>query len=285
MVPADAAFYTTMLRNKEQVEIVAKSKAWDRLWNLAAVQQWWKNYGDMFNKSWSQFLSDNDNKDLVALLEDASSDEIFCYGDDGWVGFMGLYGEAYGAMQYGPAAAQLGGNPGGRPQEELQGRAVLSALAKHPELIKVPNFILGFKVSDEKRAEKQIQRLETLAKQFADQSPDLKGRVKRTKVGEASFLTLTVEGSQVPWGQVPVKKLEDNPGEFAPVIDKLKGLTLTVGLGVSHGYLLLGVGPSTDELARLGGDGPHLDGQAAFKPLAKFADKKLTSIGLSLIHI
>jgi hypothetical protein len=279
LVPADAAFYTAMLRNKEQVDLVAKSEAWAKLWSLPAVQQWWKNYHEMFNQSWSQFLSDNDNKDLVALLQDAASDEVFCYGDDSWVGFMQLYGEVYGAMQYGPAAAQIEGNPGGRSQEELQGRAVLSALAKHPELIKVPNFVVGFKVSDEKRAEKQIQRLEDLAKKAAEQSPDLKGRVKRTKVGDASFLTLTLEGSQVPWDQVPIKRLEYDPGEFGPVMDKLKGLTLTVSLGVEHGYLLLGVGPSTDELTRFAGKGPHLDGQAAFKPLGKFSDKKLTSIG------
>ena len=285
LVPADAAFYTAMLRNKEQVDLVADSKAWAKLWSLPSVQQGWKAFQDQYkNGSLAQFrqlMEADENKDLVALLKDAASDEIFCYGDDSWGGVMQLYGEAYGAMQYGPAAAQLEGNTGGRSQQDLQARAVLSALAKHPELIKVPNLVVGFKVSDAERAENQIKRLEALAKQTADQSPDFKGRVKRTKVGDASFLTLTLEGSQIPWDQTPLKKLEDNPGEFTPVIDKLKALTVTVSLGVEHGYLLLGVGPSTDELTRFGGKGPHLDGQAAFKPLAKFADKKLTSIGYS----
>jgi hypothetical protein len=55
-------------------------------------------------------------------------------------------------------------------------------------------------------------------------------------------------------------------------------MTLTISLGVHHDYLMLGIGASADHLARLGGAGPRLDQQAEFKPLAKFADRKLTGI-------
>jgi hypothetical protein len=285
LIPADAAFYSAMLRNQEQVELVVKSQAWAKLWALPSVQQAWKSVEAEYKNpggslsAFRQFLQADENKELVAMLEDAASDEVFCYGDDSWVGFFSLYQEAYSAMQYQPALAQLEGTANGRSQQELQGRAILSVLAKNPERIKVPNFVLGFKVSDAQRAERQIKRLETLAQAAADQQPELKGRVKRTKVGDAAFLALTLDGSQIPWDQVPWKQIEDKPGEFAQLAAKLKALTLTVSLGVSQGYLMLGVGPSADHLARLGGTGPHLDQSAELKPLAKFADKKLTSIG------
>ena len=131
-----------------------------------------------------------------------------------------------------------------------------------------------------KRAENQIKRLEGLADALSG-LPKLKGHVKREKVGDASFLTLTIDGSQVPWNSIPWDKLEDKPGEFKALRAKLKAMTLTISLGVHHGYLMLGIGASTDFLTRLGGKGPRLDQAAEFKPLAKFADRKLTSISYS----
>ena len=41
-VPSDAAFYSATLRNKEQLDIVLKSKAWAKLWALPLVQTAWK---------------------------------------------------------------------------------------------------------------------------------------------------------------------------------------------------------------------------------------------------
>src|SRR5262249_46646785 len=50
-------------------------------------------------------------------------------------------------------------------------------------------------------------------------------------------------------------------------------------LGVRDGYLLLAVGPSTAALTRLGGKGERLADRPELKPLRKFADKRLTSVG------
>ncbi len=284
LIPADAAFYSTMLRNREQYEAVANSRAWARLWSLPAVQQAWKAFQQNSKTQLDELrhiFDTEDNKELLALLGDASSDEIFVYGDDSWVGFLDLYQKAYSASQYQPVVAQLNGAAGGRSETELQTRAFLSVLAANPNLIKVPNLVIGFKVTDAKRAEKQLKRLEALAEQLADQTPQLKGRVKRTKVGDSSFLTLTADGSQVPWDAIPWDKIEDRPGEFKPLVRKLKALTLTIAVGVRHDYLLVSIGGSTEPLTRLGGDGPRLDQRPEFKPLAKFADRKLVSIDYS----
>ena len=285
LVPADAAFYTAMLRNKEQLDLVADSRAWAKLWAMPSVQQAWTAVQREYNSpvgslaALHQLMQDPDNQDLVALVGDAFSDEVFCYGDDGWADLFDLYQQVNSATQFQPILDQLDHKAGGRTSEEMQIRAVLSALAKNPDKIKVPNLVVGFKVPDAQRVEKQIQRLDKFAQQLAQQFPDLKGRVKRTKIGDASFLTLTVDGSQIPWDLIPWKKLEDKPGEFGPAIDKLKGLKLTISLGAEHGYALLAVGPSADYLSTFGGPGASLAARPEFKPLAKFADRRLTSIG------
>ena len=40
-VPADAVFYSASLRMKEQIDIVAKSNAWQKIKNLPSVQMGW----------------------------------------------------------------------------------------------------------------------------------------------------------------------------------------------------------------------------------------------------
>jgi len=284
LIPADAAFYSSMLRNKEQVDLFAKSRAWAKLWSMPSVQEGWKYLEGEYKRPGGklavlrQLLDDEDNQELLALFSDIGSNEIFTYGDDSWVGFFDLYQDAYSTMQYQPLVAKLEDPNGDRSPTELQERAVLTVLAKDLDRVKVPNFVLGFKLSDAKRAENQIKRLEGLADALTASLPKLKGRVKRAKVGDASFLTLTMDGSQVPWDLIAWDKVEDKPGEFKALREKLKKMTLTISLGVHHDYLMLGIGASADHLARLGGDGPRLDQQAEFKPLAKFADRKLTSI-------
>src|SRR5689334_16606068 len=50
LIPADAAFYHASLRNREQVQIIARSKAWARLRELPAVQAAWKQIQDQYNQ-------------------------------------------------------------------------------------------------------------------------------------------------------------------------------------------------------------------------------------------
>ena len=275
LIPADAAFYSSMLRNKEQVDIVAKSRAWAKIWSMPSVQQGWKYLEGEYKGAGGslaavrQALEAEDNKELVALLGDMASHEIFVYGDNSWIGFFDLYQDAYSTMQFQPVTAQLEGKTGNRSETELQERAVFSVLAKNLDHVKIPNLVIGFKLSNTKRAENQIKRLEVLAEALSGALPKLKGRVKREKVGDASFLTLTIDGSQVPWNSIPWNKLEDNPGEFKALRAKLKAMTLTVSLGVHHGYLMLGIGATNDFLARLGGKGPRLDQQAGIQTVGQ----------------
>jgi len=288
LVPADAGFYSAMLRNKEQVDLLVNSKAFQAVWNLPQVQANLKKAHDEFNKDKGelaqvrQFLESPLGKDVVATLTDAVSDEVFLYGSDALGGTIQLAMTVYNNVQYGPLMAMLDGKGGGLDPSEIQAYYALKGLAAHLDLVKVPDFTIGFKVKDAARAEKLIGMLEQLGTQALKQAPPpLQGRLKRTTVGKSNLLTVNLDGSLVPWERVPIKDLEQKAGEFADLAAKLKQLTLTVSLGVHEGYLVLGVGPSTAQIAKLSGAGPLLKDAPEFKLLAKAGSNKLTDVNYS----
>jgi hypothetical protein len=224
-----------------------------------------------------QFFKEPANRQLLDLLADLGSQEIFCYGGESCVGFADLAVQLAGGMRYGPGLMMLSGESRIRDQNRLRILALLNILSANLESIKVPDLIIGFKLSNSKRAEEQLQRLEKLAKDFSEQVPFLKGRLQRTQVEGNSFLTLTLDGSLVPWEQIPIKDFEENPGDFDKLMKKLSQLKLTVNLGIRDKYLLLALGESGAQIARLG-KGQTLAERAELKPLAKFADRKISSI-------
>ncbi len=284
LIPADASFYSAMLRNKEQLDILTRSKAWAALRSLPVVKQaiqaaqtQWDTGGGPWGAA-RAVLEQEENQELLALLGDAFSHDVFCYGGANWVPFLELAGMVSNANQFAPLLALIDKGPEGAGGD-AQARAVLRTLSAHPELIQVPDFILGFKLTDAKRAHNQIRRLEALGAAIADQDPLTKGRVKSVKVGNDTFLTLNLDGSMVPWDEVPLKQIEEKEGEFDAVVKKFKELKLTVCLGVRNDFLMLGIGSSADVVTQLGGKGKRLIDTPEMKPVAAALDKRLTSVG------
>src|SRR5262249_16111066 len=76
---------------------------------------------------------------------------------------------------------------------------------------------------------------------------------------------------------LPIKQFEEKEGQYDGLIKKLTEVKLAIGLGMREGYLLLSIGDSLDHLAKLK-EGKHLVDRSEFKPLAEFADKRITSI-------
>jgi hypothetical protein len=287
LIPADAAFYGAMLRNREAVEAVANSKTWTRLTKLPFYQL--VRIGLQQQYAGPQFaevratLEQDDNRDLLSLLTDAVSDDLFCYGGGNWIDFIDLAQQMTNASRYGQFG-QLLKDPKARDQAAMQFasiRSLLRVLARNPNKIKIPDLVFGFKIKNAKKAETQIARLETIAQALVGLQPMLEGRIKRTKVGDGSFLTLNLDGGMIPWDDIDWKDLEEAAGEFDGVRKKLKKVKLTVSLGVRHGYLLFALGSTTEGIAQLGGEGPRLTGRPELKPLVRAADKRLTSIGYS----
>ena len=230
-----------------------------------------------------QWVGQEENRDLVELLGDAVSTEIFCYGAGNWVDFVDLWQQVSRGMQLAPYT-QLLKDPKSKDPKAMQyasGRAVLRVLARNPNKIKIPDFIIGFKIKDARKAEAQIKRLETVLKDLAAVQPMLQDRVKRVKVGESSFLSLSFDGSMIPWDEIDWKDVEEAAGEFDGVRKNLKKLKLTINLGVRGDYLLLSIGSTTEGIKQLGGEGPRLTSLAELKPLVRAAGKRLTGISYS----
>jgi hypothetical protein len=282
MIPADAAYYGAMLRTKEQIDLVARSRAWKELWNLPSVQMGWTALKQQYNEGQLQslrsFFEEEDNRKLLDFLADAASHEIFVYGGPNTLQFNELMGIINTGVNFAPLE-RLIETKGEEPDPKAQPRAILRAMAANPELIVVPDFVLGFKVTDTKRAQGQVERLETVLTALSNVAEMLKGRVKSAKVGGDTFLTINLDGEMVPWDNIPLKEIEEKEGEFDGLVKKLRELKLTLSLGVKGDYFLFTVGASTDVIGQLDGKKKRLVDRPELKPVLAALDKPLTGIG------
>jgi hypothetical protein len=286
LIPADAAFYSSMLRNREQVEAIKNSKAWAKIMEMPVVQFGLLMYNAQAQSPGSgpaqlqAVLENPEMRKVIDLLAEMASDEIFVYGDKSFADFLQLVQDVSSATRFGPVVLQITGQAGGR-SHELQGTAAISALAADAKLISVPNLVAGFKLKNTDLAKEQLIKLEAIANVIFESNERTKGHFKKTKVGDHEYLVMELDGSMVPWDNLPLdrfKEMEAKEGDAQKVIDRLKESKLVIALGVRENYLLASIGSSLEAVEKLG-KGDRLIDRAEFKPLAKFADKRLVSIG------
>jgi hypothetical protein len=281
-IPADAAYYSTLLHSRAQWNRVQQSRAWAKLKSLPVVQTARQKIEDELKEgghlaAFYQVYQQPENRQLLAMLGDMVSEEIFLYGGPSTVGFLDLAGQLNAAQSYGPLLMHLSGQSEEKSSGKMQLTMILRTLANNLNLVRVPDQIIGFKLADTKRAEAQLKRLETLLTNLETQLPPLNGRVKKMKLAGASFLTLSLDGSMVPWQLLPIKNFEVKEGEFDELLKKLEQLRLTFAVGIRDGYLLVSIGQSTDLLKSLG-SANRLSDRPELKPLARSAGKRITSI-------
>jgi hypothetical protein len=283
LVPADTAFFATMLRNKEQMELLYKSNAYKTLRALPLVKEAHEKLMKEIGKDpnnpiamYHAFVKDKDNKELVDLLLEAVSDEIFVYGGKVWGDFIIAANRVNAAQQWG----SLGGLVGGGNPQQAQIRAVLRALQESRDKLRVPELIFGFKLQNPAKAANQMNRLEKILAGLTESvAPMLKGKISRKKAAGGDFVTLEVDGSMLPWENMPIKDYEEKKDEFDDLIAHGKKMTGAVSLGVKDGYLLFGITSSLADFEKLNLTGKSLAGVAEMKPLAGAAGKPLTGIG------
>jgi hypothetical protein len=285
LVPEKAAFYCSSLRLGEQVEAVAKSRAWAKIMEMPVVEMGLKLYKEQSTTPGTgpaqiQMALDNPQVQRgLAMLGDMFSHEVFFYGEEDVADVFKLFQQLSTAMNganFRTMAARDFGRSG-----QLGQRQILTTLVENRRLLKVPNLLVGFKLTDTQRAVELLAQVELLGSMALDSNPQTKGHWKRTKVGKFEYLTLSLDGSMIPWDQVHTEelgKMEAKPGDADKLIEHLKKMTLVVALGVRDNYLLASIGPSTAALERLGA-GTHLSQRVEFQPLEKFAGGRIASIG------
>ncbi|MEN6405295.1 MAG: hypothetical protein ABFC77_02375 [Thermoguttaceae bacterium] len=286
LIPEDAAFYSSMLRNREQFDAIHQSRAWAKVRQMPAVEAWLAMYQAQTGTPGSgpskinEILSNPESRKVVDLLADMVSDDMFAYGDETCIDFMELFQAVNAAQSYGPAVLQASGLAEGRDANQLQAVMVLSTLAKHADLIAMPNFVVGFKLKNPELAKEQLIKLEMFANMFLESNEKTKGHFKKTKIGDYEYLTLMLDGAMIPSVQElaeRLKSLEIKPGEAEKVTDRLKAAKLAVALGIRGDYLVCSIGSSFECLEKLG-QGKRLVDRSELKPLDAFAAKRLTSI-------
>ncbi len=282
-IPEDAAFYSTMLRGGEQVRAIVKSRAFAAVRALPAVRDAVKRFTDeMQSGEYAEQVKtvwkNPEVQNALRLLGDMFSQEAFVYADQGAVDLLELLQRVYNSFNYRGTLAHLTGE---EMDADQTGAFLVAALAEHIELLKVPNIIVGFRVKNRDLAVQELAKLEATVNVLLMFVPQVSGKWKRTAIEGNDYLTLTLDGSMIPWEQIPLDEFrahELHKGDVDKVVDRVKKLKKTIALGIRGEYLLLAVGPSTERLAHLG-KGKSLADRPEFKPLEKYADRRLVSIG------
>ncbi len=287
LIPADAAFYSTMLRNREQVEAFLHSNTWEKIKSMPSVQMGLAMYNAQAQQQGSpvwQFqdkIQNPEAKKLINLAADMGSNEIFCYGGKNCNQFVELLQYVFSSMRYGPAILQATGKAQGLSQEKLNAKVILNALITHQDLVEFPNVLIGFRLKKPSAANEALIKMEMFLNVAMEAVPKLKGHLNRETIGDDEFLVLRVDGKMIPWEKFyrdQFKQLVDNEADLDKLIEHVKKMEFVFAMGVRDKDLLISLGSSLDCIKNLGSKERLID-LPEFKPLEKYADKRLTSIG------
>jgi hypothetical protein len=256
-VPADAGFYVAFLRNREQVEIVARSKAWKQLRSMTGIEEGWKrlraskefsNSIDGFQRWWQ----DPANRELIDALTDLLSEEVFAYGGSNVTEVGDLIGRIYTvALAEGFRRAIEEGRTGRKlPQnsEEDTYRIMFDVLVKNSNTPWVPDLVLGCRIKKPELAHALIQKVEKLLRADLDRYPEFKDNLRWTKVDGHDFLIYSLDSKLFQFNEQSVRKYEKKPGEYDAIVDRMKKLRIMASIGIRGQYLILALGESTRPL-------------------------------------
>jgi len=255
-VPADAAFFSSALRIREQYDRIMGSKAVAAIRELPAVARGlasWEEQREMPGSPVSMFLTFlelPENEQAAELLADMVANDTFVYGTDSWVNVARLIRLVQRAQQ--TASLLEGAASGGfleieefemieeddaeaaihrplvipvRRQVELdlempvgqgQRAAIVKELAANPDLITVPDVVWGFKTTKKDIAAFQLKRLEVLTKMLVDVNPALAGALARRAIPGGEIVTLTLDGDLLPWDDLLAELVREEEGDDSP---------------------------------------------------------------------
>ena len=123
LIPEDAAFYSSMLRNREQFEAIRNSNAWAKVWEMPVVQMGVSLYQAQLGTPGSgpaklqAAWKNPEVRKIVDLVADMVSDDVFIYGDDSCTDFLKLMQDV-SARRAVRADGAASNRPGRRPQPQ-----------------------------------------------------------------------------------------------------------------------------------------------------------------------
>ena len=169
LIPADAAFYGSMLRNREKIEAILHSKAWAKIMEMPIVQEWDRQIQGAIGHHRQQGGGTRRRAEEPRGAEDSRPAGRHGLGRglsvrrQDFVDFVQLFQAVNAAQSYGPMVAQITGQTQDRDPKQIQAGAVMSALVHNLKLIGVPNLVLGFKLKNTDLAKEELIKLEMFA--------------------------------------------------------------------------------------------------------------------------
>jgi hypothetical protein len=319
-VPDDVSFYYGKFRTGEQIEKIGKSRAWAKLMESPAVQLALKTYETQKedpNSPAAQaalMLEDAQTQDMLQLLADMFDDEAFLYADQSLVKTLSFlqklqrlshreFGhnkkeqkELYKEVRKIIEQIQETSDPEEKEalfekirelhskENRQTAKPIYQFAAQNLDALTVPSVIFGSKLSDTKRAELNMGKLEFILSMgvmgIASQHPDkdFQGVLSRREINGGKFLVVTITGDMIPWEENhQLMRIAKNDENVRKVIEKLKKEKLVIAIGVQGDYLLASIGPSLDELKKFG-QGTPLVTRAEMTRIEPYVGKPITEI-------
>ena len=249
-IPANVGYYSTSLRLKEQFSSFVNSNAFRRFKRLPFVRKAMTDVRALLDDPRiARVLSQPENQQLLDLLKDMVSREVFVFGEEPF---------------------QI--KPGVLATEDRRVKFWLAC--------SYWNSVVGFRLSDTDRAFNQLERLESAIHRLLAGRPNAEGAIRKITIRGSKYLQVEFKGSMIPWEKVRIALFGRDPNVFDAAIPLLNRLKVAVTVGVRGKYLLLAVGDAkkTDALLKGLGTGPLLYDRAEFAPLRKAVGKRMTSI-------
>ena len=166
LIPADAAFYSSMLRNREQVDAFLQSNAWAKIKSMPSVQMGLAMYNAQAQQQGSSRMAIFRIRCKIRKLKNLSTSpptwgrmKSLFTADKNCNNFIELMQYIVSSMRYGPAILQATGKAGGLNNEKLHAKLILETLIDHLDLVEFPNVLIGFHLKKPSAANEALIKL------------------------------------------------------------------------------------------------------------------------------
>jgi len=270
MTPEDAAAYGALLHNKDVFDAVVGSNAYAKVAEMEDV----KPLLEMAKMQWKQATGAPSMKGIVQALLDGLSEEMFFYIDPSYMRLMKVYQKANVNGSIVAAAQGIDG-----PDSMAQMRGMLDVLSDHAGELETPEMVIGIRTKDAESAQGLVSFAKVMIETqlLADAPEVIRANLKDEEVGGVTLVTLKLDGSMIPWQEIPLDEISGQPGKYDPLVAKLKTMTVAISLGAKDNYVLASIGATNEHIGELG-TGKGLANRPEFAKLDELTGKKLRSI-------
>ena len=278
-VPRDAAVYSASLRLREQIEMVADSNWWQRVQQVPILQlglmqaeQAWFAPPTRELEQVKEWIESEEGQEIVATLGEMVSDEVFLYADGDVTALFELLMDLNSQVN----SAQFDFDGFGEVEDERMEDIIRGFLEENKDDLRVPDMVMGFRIEDDERATRHLDRLEGLLKQAMAECPvPLNEHFTRETSGSHDMLVLNLPSTMIPWEEV--EEEIDDPEFYDLIREVMDDKSVTAVIGRVEEFIVISIGDTAEHLAEFG-SGDLLADHPAIEKMEQHADEELVSI-------